>query len=258
VSKLLVFVIENRSFRQMRRGMPYTIGLGRRYGYATHYHAITHPSLPNYLAIAGGSTFGIRDDDSPRDHRIQGASVFGRTLRAGRTAALYAEGMRRPCQRSDSAGGYAARHNPWTYFVGERRACRRHDVPLPKLDRAIRKGHLPNVGMVIPNICNDAHDCPLSRADHWLRRQIRGVMGGRDWRAGRLAIVVTADEDDHSQGNRILTVVAQRQLHHVVVRAPLSHYSLSKALARVGGAHPLRHGRRARSLLRVFGLRPSR
>jgi acid phosphatase len=255
VAKLLVFVIENRSLRQMRHGMPFTFSLGRRYGYATHYRAITHPSLPNYLAIAGGSTFRIRDDGPPRDHRIRGSSVFGRTLRAGRSAALYAEGMRHRCQRSDRAGGYAARHNPWAYFVAERRACRRHDVPLKKLDRAVRSGHLPNVGMVIPNLCNDAHDCPLSRADHWLKKRIRRVMGGADWRSGRLAIVVTADEDDHTEGNRVLTVVAQPRLRHVVVRAPLSHFSLSRALARVGGVRPLRHAGDAPSLLRRFGLR---
>jgi len=54
VTKLLVFVVENHSLQQMRRGMPWLDHLARRYGYATQYRAITHPSLPNYLAIAGG------------------------------------------------------------------------------------------------------------------------------------------------------------------------------------------------------------
>jgi hypothetical protein len=51
VTKLLVVVEENHSLSQMHVGMPYTYSLAQRFGYATNYHAITHPSLPNYLAI---------------------------------------------------------------------------------------------------------------------------------------------------------------------------------------------------------------
>ncbi len=64
-SKLLVFVVENHSLDQMKQQMPWTYGFAQRYGYATRYVAMTHPSLPNYLAIAGGSTFGVADDAAP-------------------------------------------------------------------------------------------------------------------------------------------------------------------------------------------------
>src|SRR4051794_38617798 len=50
VSKLLVFVVENHSLTQMRSQMPYTASLAERFGYATDYVAIRHPSLPNYIA----------------------------------------------------------------------------------------------------------------------------------------------------------------------------------------------------------------
>jgi len=72
VTKLLVFVEENHSFDQMRAGMPYTASLAERYGHATDYHAIRHPSLPNYIAIAGGSTYGVTDDRLPPAHRLTG------------------------------------------------------------------------------------------------------------------------------------------------------------------------------------------
>ena len=65
VTKLLVFVEENHSLAQMKSGMPYTFGLAKKYGYATRYRAITHPSLPNYIAIAGGKTYGVADDADP-------------------------------------------------------------------------------------------------------------------------------------------------------------------------------------------------
>ena len=253
VTKLVVFIVENHSIQQMRRGMPWLSRLADRYGYATRYRAITHPSLPNYLAIAGGSTFGITDDAPPAQHGIRRPSVFGRAVRAGRAATTYAEGMAARCQQVDG-GRYAVRHNPWTYFRSERGGCRRHDVPLRSLARDVDSGQLPRVGLVVPDVCNDAHDCSLARADAWLRRQVGSVLDGPDFASGRLAVVVTADEDDGRHGNRVLTVVAHPRLHHRVVRRGLTHYALSRSYAEAARVEPLGRAASARSLLRAFGL----
>lgn len=113
VSKLLVFVIENHSLDQMRRDMPKTFKLAQQYGYATNYRAIAHPSLPNYLSIAGGSTFGVTDDADPAAHPITGPSVFGQAIRSGRTATIYSEGMRGRCALQSGGQRYAVKHNPW-------------------------------------------------------------------------------------------------------------------------------------------------
>lgn len=253
VTKVLVFVVENHSLQQVRKGMPWVSDLADQYAYATGYHAITHPSLPNYLAMAGGSTFGITDDDPPAYHPLRGSSVFGRALAAGQTATTYAEGMTSNCRLSN-VGNYAVRHNPWTYFKAERAACRAHDVPLSQLAGDIDAGDLPNVGMVIPDVCNDAHDCSLSTADDWLQTEVGAVLAGPDFASGDLAVVITADEDDRAHGNQVLTVVAQSDLSHVVVKKPLTHYALTRALAEVGGAKAPGHGASARSLLAAFGL----
>src|SRR5262252_7557867 len=60
-SHVFVIVMENRSYDQALAG-PYTAQLARLYGVATNYHGVSHPSLPNYLAITSGSTWGIADD----------------------------------------------------------------------------------------------------------------------------------------------------------------------------------------------------
>jgi acid phosphatase len=254
VTKLLVFVVENHSIQQMRSGMPWLNHLAGRYGYATNYRALTHPSLPNYLAIAGGDRFGVTDDAPPSAHPIREPSVFGRAVRAGRTATTYAEGMTSRCQQHDG-GRYAVRHNPWTYFRAERGLCRHHDVPLRRLAGDVEAAALPRVGLVVPDVCNDAHDCSLSTADAWLRRQVGRVLAGPDFSSGRLAVVVTADEDDRQHGNRVLTVVAHPRLHHDVVRRDLTHYALSRSYAEAAGVRPLGHAAGSRSLLGAFGLR---
>src|SRR5450756_2431206 len=51
VTKVLVFIVENHSLRQMQSQMPYTFGLAQRFGYDTNYTAIQHPSLPNLSLI---------------------------------------------------------------------------------------------------------------------------------------------------------------------------------------------------------------
>ena len=83
VTKLLVFVVENHSLDQMQADMPYANGLATTYGYANAYFGITHPSLPNYLVMAGGQTFDVDDDHEPRSHPIPGPSVFGAAVGGG-------------------------------------------------------------------------------------------------------------------------------------------------------------------------------
>ena len=253
-TKVLVFMVENHTLAEMQAQMPWTAALAAQYGYATAYHAMTHPSLPNYLAIAGGSTFGVQDDNDPSSHPLTGPSVFGRALAVGSTARLYAEAMPGPCVTTP-AGDYAVKHNPWAYFVDERTACSRDDVPLDGLASDARNGTLPGAGMVIADMCHIAHDCPLATADSWLKAEVAPVLAGPDFQQGRLVVVITADEDDRSGDNRVLTVVASKGMPaHQVVGAPLTHLSLSRLYAEVLGFSPLRDAATAPSLASAFHL----
>ncbi|MFN8193748.1 MAG: alkaline phosphatase family protein [Nocardioidaceae bacterium] len=254
VGKLVVVVVENHSLSQMRAAMPRMSGFAERFGYADHYDAITHPSLPNYLAMAGGSTFGVTNDKPPSVNGVRATSVFGQATAAGRTAGLYADGMPTVCATADGGDRYAVRHNPWAYFLNERASCRAHDRPIAALAPDVRAGRLPDVSFVIPNTCNDAHDCSLATADAWIGAQLDALLAGPDWASGHLAIVVTADEDDHNEGNRVLTLVLHPALDAVVVHTPLTHFSLSRALSEVVGAPPLGQAAQASSLLDAFGL----
>ena len=253
-TKVLVFMVENHSLAEMQSQMPWTFSVAQHYGYATSYHAITHPSLPNYLAIAGGSTYGVQDDNNPSSHPIPGPSVFGRALATGHTAGLYAEAMPGSCVATP-AGEYAVKHNPWAYFTAERAACGKYDVPLTGFGAAVRSGSLPDAGMVIADMCHIGHDCPLSTTDAWLRSVVGPVLAGPDFTSGRLVVVITADEDDQSAGNTVLTVVASKDMPtHQVVSTPLTHYSLSRLYAEVLGFTPLHAAATAPSLAQAFHL----
>jgi acid phosphatase len=243
--------------------MPALAAAAARYGRATQSFGLTHPSLPNYLAIAGGSTFGVRDDGVPAAHPLPGPSVFGQVLAAGKVAKTYAEGMTDNCQ-VHSSGRYVVKHNPWAYFTSptERAGCLRYDVPAGTptdgaLHSDIVAGALPTFGLLIPDMCNDAHDCSLATADRWLQNWLGPILSGQDFLSGRLAVVVTFDEDDHKANNNILTAVLHRQLRGRTVTVRLDHNALSHAVSRLVDARPLRNAETAPDLLEAFGLAKS-
>ena len=262
LSKVLVVIEENHSLAQMRAGMPFLARLSSKYGYATHWKALTHPSEPNYLGIVGGSTFGVTDDATPQVNagKVGAArSVFDQARSAGRSSATYADSMPGRCYPNDAPARsvgrpvYAVRHNPWVYFRADRAACQAHDVGLAGFRRAARRNALPNVGFLIPNLLHDAHDGSLRAADAWLRKRLRPVLRSQDFKRGRLVVVVTADEDDRHAGNTVLTSVLTPRLHHKVVTTPLTHYSLTRFIAQVLGQPPLRNGRTAPDMRAAFG-----
>lgn len=256
-TKLLVFVVENRSRDQMCEQLSATVGSDNPLGLATGYHAVAHPSLPNYLAIVAGTTFDVEDDRPPSELRLRGRTVFGQALSVGKSAKVYAEGIPRTCAAED-VDRYAVRHNPWVYFVDERRECARYDVSINQLAKDVELGLLPHAGMVVPDLCHDGHDCSLTTVDAWLDEQIQRVMSGPDWRSGRLAVVVTADEDDGSQDNRVLTVLMHPRVRVRLVNTPFTHHSLSRLYSEVLGVRPLRGAAYAPSMADAFGFRLGR
>lgn len=256
----MVVVEENHSESEAIKSMPYLASLAGQYGQATAYHAITHPSLPNYLALAGGSTFGVTDDSAPSSHPIAGDSVFDQTVAAGKTAKTYAESMTSNCQLS-SSGNYAVKHNPWAYFNGsaQRANCNANDVPMGSTSSGnlvgdINAGRLPNTGMMVPNLCNDAHDCALSTADTWLKGWLPKLLAGPDYTSGKLTVIVTFDEDDSSAGNNVAFVAVDPRLHNKVVSSTATHYGMTRWYDGNVGASLLRSAATAADLKSAFGL----
>jgi acid phosphatase len=258
--KVLVIIEENHSYAEMRQGMPFLAGLSDTYGYATHWMALRHPSEPNYLAIVGGSTFDVTDDGPPQANASQigrAASVFDLALKAGKTAATYAQSMPGNCGTGDYPNGdgtYAVRHNPWVYFPAGRTNCRQHDQPLTAFRHDATANMLPNVGFLIPDVNHDAHDGTLAAADDWLRTTLEPALQSTDFKSGRLVIIVSADEDDEGSSNTVLTSVLTPVLSQKVVSAPLTHYSLTRYLCQVLGVPPLGNAATAPDLRVAFGL----
>jgi hypothetical protein len=272
VSKLLVIWMENHSLAEMQSGMPYLASMSKTYGYTTNYKAIAHPSLPNYLAFAAGSTLGVADDNPPPYHHLTGTTLFSQAIKAGKTAKTYAEnqmdssGTMKNCVNQDitSPTGYEVHHNPWTYFTDDTTNCQKSDVAFPgnTSGGAVIGGalahdaatSLPDFSYVVPNECNDAHDCGLATADNWLKAWLPTIMKGPDYQAGRLGIVITADEDDRQGDNTVLTTVISPYTRGVVSNTAYTHYSLTRLVDETLGLPLLRKAGNANSMRAAFHL----
>jgi hypothetical protein len=146
--------------------------------YATlgRYYAVTHPSLPNYLALVSGSTHGIRTNCT--DCVVRARSLAGTLEASGRTWKTYAEGLPRAGFTGASAGAYAKKHVPFLYFheVVTRPARRARVVPLTALRADLRRDALPDFALVVPDLCHSMHDCPVATGDRWLRSVVSPLL----------------------------------------------------------------------------------
>jgi hypothetical protein len=241
-------VMENHSSSQVvgSGSAPFLTRLASECGLATDYAAITHPSLPNYIAMTSGSTQGITDDDPPSSHPLSAPSIFSQLGTGWRSLQ---ESMPSNCLLSNS-GDYAVKHNPAAYYTGIRSACARQDVPLgptPDLSAAFT--------FVTPNTCSDMHDCSVSTGDAWLATFIGKVFSTPEWTSGNTALFVTWDEDDGSSGNHVATLVLSPYTPAGQTSSTgFTHYSLLHTTELMLGLPCLANACSAPSMRTAFGL----
>jgi phosphatidylinositol-3-phosphatase len=171
---VVVIVFENKEESEVvgSRAAPTFTSLARRYARLTQYYAVTHPSLPNYIALVSGATHGIRSDCTTCS--VGAASLADSLEASGRTWKTYAEGLPRPGFTGAFAGRYAKKHDPFLYFrdVAAATARRRRVVPLAQLHADLRAGTLPAFALIVPDSCNSMHDCSVRFGDRWLARTV--------------------------------------------------------------------------------------
>jgi hypothetical protein len=212
---VFVIVMENHSPAEALAG-PFTASLAATYRVAANYKAITHPSVPNYLALTSGQTWGVTDDSyhilPPADlgHQLSAHSVTWRAYMEGLTD--------RGCLESPFP--YDPGHNPFAFY-GD--GCPSNVVPLTAL-RGDLAGTTPLFTWISPNDCNNGHSCPVSTADDWLHQTVTMITESDAWKSNGI-LFITWDEDLRGDNHVLTLVVAPGQDHRVSDRA-YNHYSL--------------------------------
>jgi hypothetical protein len=247
IQHVVWILMENKDYSSVvgSGSAPYINHLARRYGVATDYSAISHPSLPNYIALTSGSDQGIADDSGPPSHRLNVPSIFSQ-LPGGASRSLE-QGMPSNCAKGDS-GEYAVRHNPETYYANLGRECTRDDVPF-----GARPDLSARFTFVTPNLSNDMHDGSIGDGDRFLQSYVPALMATPQYRSRNTVIFITWDENEGASGNRVPSVVISPFTHGVRDATPYTHYSLLRTTEALLGLPLLGHARSANSMLGRFG-----
>jgi hypothetical protein len=230
---VFVIVMENTPLNVALRGR-YIASLADHYGLATNYHAVSSPSLPNYLALTSGDTYGIEDNDY---HALPAGGIGQQLSAAGLTWRAYMEGMGPDCRVNQ--GGYAVKHDPFAYYGG---ACPPQVVSFAPL-AADLEGNTSRLTWITPDLCNSGHDCALSDADQWLSEMVPQITKSAAWRSNGVLFIVWDEGSGGSDAIPLIVVTPQSAPVRSAKR--YDHYSLLATLETLLGLPRLGHAAEA-------------
>ncbi|WP_445548742.1 alkaline phosphatase family protein [Frankia sp. CiP1_Cm_nod2] len=230
---VVVVVLENHAYSQVigSSSAPYINSLKTGGANLTASYAITHPSQPNYMALFSGGTQGITSDSCYTPGFSSAANLGSELIAAGLAWGSYNEGL--PSQGStictNSSTKYARKHNPWFGFSNVPTNTAHTFAQFPT-----SYSTLPKISFVVPNLCNDMHDCSVSTGDTWLQNKLGAYA---TWATTHNSLlIVTFDEDNSLNGNHIPTVLYGQ---HVTAGSSSSttynHYNLLRTLEDLAG-----------------------
>src|SRR6185312_2806849 len=150
-------------------------------------------------ALFSGSTQGTTDDTCPQSFAAN--NLGNQLITAGFTFAGYSETMPSNGYTGCTSGtsGYARKHNPWSDFTDLSSSTNLMYTAFPSDFTT-----LPTLSFVIPNLCNDMHDCSITTGDTWLKNNLDAYV---TWaKTHNSLLIVTWDEDDSTtSANQIAT-----------------------------------------------------
>lgn len=254
---IYTIVMENKEYGNVvgDNQAPYLSALIARYGLATDYHAVSHPSEPNYLALFSGSTQGVTND-SVQD--LKAPNLADQLEAKGKTWKIFAENVPQNCFTGSSASGgedgagtYARKHDPAISFTNISTSPVRcaNIVDLTRFDPAAA-----NYELIAPNDCHDMHSCSVADGDAFLKGFVPKILNSAAWQDGGVLFIVW-DEGTSNQGGGghvPLIVVSSRVPQGFRSSTPHNHYSLLRTVEDAWGLGCLGEACGANNLAEFF------
>jgi YVTN family beta-propeller protein len=241
---VFLFYFENQDFSSLigdTRRAPYLNSLLPKGSLLANLYAEEHPSDGNYLAVAGGSTFGAPLTDPAESNPLYTihAPNIGDLINARHeTWKSYLQSADGPCDDTVHRS-YWDDDLPLMYFadIRDRPAyCAAHVVPLEALHTDLAStATTPNFAWIGANDCADMEGCGIRAGDLFLARELRLIMRSRAWRTQRSLAIITVDEDNYDDPNppqRIATVMigSSGVRRGYVSHRRYTHYSLLRTI----------------------------
>lgn len=242
VDHVVVVIFENKAYDSVMGHASVFGALAAAGTTYTNSHGIAHPSQPNYLALFSGSTQGVLSDSCP--HTFHTANLGSQLIGSGLTFTGYAEALPYSGYDGCSAGRYARKHAPWTDFAGLPTSTSQPYSAFPT-----DYSTLPSVSFVVPDLCDDMHDCSVSTGNAWLGAHMADYA---TWARGHHSLLlITFDEDNGTSGNWIPTIAVGQGVPVGQVSAAVDQYSVLHTIENCFGLPPLGDATDARPLPNV-------
>ena len=253
---VVIVVEENRAYSRIIGNMaaPFINTLANRGALFTQSYGVAHPSQPNYLALFAGSTMGVVDNACPFTFKTENlASVL---TRAGFTFATYSESMPAIGFAGCMQGDYQRKHNPMVNWQGHNVAA---SANLRFTDFPADYAKLPTVSLVMPDQSNDMHDGrepdTIIRGDRWLKKNLDAYIQWAE--KNNSLLILTFDEDDGSEGNRIATIFAGPMVKQGAYARRIDHYSVLRTLTEMFGLPAIGRAAAAQPITDVWKSAPA-
>ena len=271
--RVVIIVLENADYEVAVRDKNLA-ELATRGASFSDFHALFHPSYPNYLAMVAGTDFGThrrgrifgdKQVNFPADAAHK--TIADRLLEAGLDWKNYAEELPDvPCPfriysqhvANSKKGDYARKHVPFLSFQEVQQKWCDHVVPVDSgksdnwFSQDAKKG-LVAYSFFSPNMDDDGHDSSLRIAGEWLKNFLDKSFPEKV-RQGTL-VIVTFDESGGNSDNRIFTlfvgdmVKEAREQDPKVLGRHYNHYSLLRTVEANFGLEPLTENDREAALI---------
>lgn len=245
LAHVVVILEENKAIGSVigSPSAPYINQLAEQGALAANYYDVAKPSLPNYLALTGGTTGGIKTDCSPGPHcQLTNRSIADQLEAAKRTWKEYAESMPAPCAMANS-GRYAVRHDPFVYYTRithDQSRCQAHIVPFDTLATDLKStSSLPNYVLVTPNVCDDMHDCSVATGDAWLKRQVPSILRSPAFTKQKSLLIIVWDEGSKFNHHIPAIFIGPAAKPHTVSHQRYDHYALLRTIEAGLGIKPV-------------------
>jgi acid phosphatase len=189
----------------------------------------------------------VTDDSCPQN--FSGPDLASQLAQAGHTFVGYSEDLPSEGYTGCRTGGYARKHNPWVNFSDVPASANQPYSALPT-----DFSHLPTVSFVVPNLCNDMHDCGVAAGDAWAKKNLPAFVA---WARGHNSLlVVTFDEDNGSRANHIATILVGPMVTAGTYGQRIDHYSVLRTLEDMYGLPPVGQASGAAPLTGVWSGAP--
>jgi hypothetical protein len=179
--------------------MPYLTSLAKTYGLGVNYYSDSHPSIGNYFNLATGYLLTDDDDQTPESFPIAKNNIALEVQKAGRTWKDYVESL--PSIKNCGGlkpGAYYVRHDPLQYVTTINKE-KSHYVCFSRFAEDLSHRALPTLSWLVPNGCDNAHDCPVNTFDTWLKTEIKPLVESSYFQPrGNGLLIIVFDENADS------------------------------------------------------------